>query len=187
MKLANDTLLLQGSLLVADPFLQERPFRRSVIFLAEYTPDGAVGFVLNQPTSFSFNDIVEDFPDFPAPVYLGGPVENQILHFLHTIPDLKGSYRVADGIYWGGNLNQLKILIQNRAIEPSDIRFFIGYSGWGAQQLDNEVAQKNWIIAPSTHSTVFGETPASLWANVLQSLGHDYALLVHAPQHPSLN
>lgn len=187
MKLANDTLLLQGNLLVADPFLQEQPFRRSVVFLAEYTPEGAVGFVLNQPTPFAFNDIVEGFPDFPAPVYLGGPVENQILHFLHTIPNLKGSYHVADGIYWGGNLTMLKSLMQQQVLQPSDIRFFIGYSGWGPQQLDSEIAQKNWIVAPTAPSAIFGPTPSSLWAQLLQSLGHDYALLVHAPSHPSLN
>lgn len=187
MESAHNDLALQGSLLVADPFLQEQPFKRSVVFLAEHSSDGSVGFVLNHPTSFTFNNVVEGFPDFPAPVYLGGPVESRILHFLHTIPELDGGYHIANDIYWGGNLAQLKTLMQDNTLQSSDIRFFIGYSGWGPQQLAGEIKRKSWIVAPSTPSAVFSTATTSLWAERLQSLGSEYALLVHAPAHPSFN
>jgi putative transcriptional regulator len=183
----NKTALAQGRLLLADPFMLSPSFRRSVVLLAEYTPEGSVGFVLNRPTDFTFNDIVSGFPEFPSPVFLGGPVEGGTLHFLHALPDLDDSYEVSPGVFWGGNLDVLKARIKSGSIVPSDIRFFIGYAGWAPNQLEEEVAQKSWIIAPGNSPFVFSEKPSSLWSNVLRSLGEDYAMLVHSPSHPSLN
>lgn len=187
MNIIQNTIPAQGKLLLADPFMLNPSFRRSVIFLTEYGPDGSVGFVLNRPAGFMFNDVVDDFPEFPSPVFLGGPVEGGSLHFLHTIPDIEDSYEVNRGIFWGGNLDVLKTRMETGTIEPSDIRFFIGYAGWAPNQLEAEVQQKNWIIAPGACPFVFSNKPSSLWSSVLRSLGNEYALLVHSPRHPSLN
>jgi len=187
MNITNHTIPSQGKFLLADPFMSDPSFRRSVIFLTEYGPEGSVGFVLNRPTDFMFNDIVEDFPEFPVKVYLGGPVEGGNLHFLHRVPELADSYEVGRGIYWGGSLESLKMLMASGKVTPADIRFFIGYSGWAPNQLDEELSQKNWIIAPATRPHVFNDQPSSLWSSVLRSLGEEYAMLVHSPRHPSLN
>lgn len=187
MNTIQNTIPAQGRLLLADPFMLNPSFRRSVVLLTEYTPEGSVGFILNRPTDFTFNDIVTGFPEFPSPVFLGGPVEGGTLHFLHTIPDLDDSYEVSKGVFWGGNLEALQELIKTGSVEPFQTRFFIGYAGWAPNQLEEEVAQKNWIIAPGNSPFVFSKKPSSLWSNVMRSLGEDYAMLVHSPRHPSLN
>lgn len=181
------TILSQGKLLLADPFMNDPSFRRSVIFIAEYGPAGSVGFVLNKPTDFLFNDIVDDFPDFPARVYLGGPVEGGNLHFLHRVPNLPDSYEVGKGIYWGGSLEALKGMMIAGTLSINDVRFFIGYSGWEPNQLEDELSQKSWIVAPDARPYIFSDQPSSLWSRLLRSLGDEYALLVHSPRHPSLN
>ena len=187
MNITHHTVPSQGKLLLADPFMADPSFRRAVIFLAEYGPEGSVGFVLNKPTDFMFNDIVDGFPEFPARVYFGGPVEGGNLHFLHRIPDLADSYEVGKGIYWGGGLDDLKTMMTSGSLTPEDVRFFIGYSGWAPNQLDDELLRKNWIVAPGLRPYIFSDKPSSLWSSLLKSLGEDYALLVHSPRHPSLN
>ncbi len=187
MNISHHTIPSQGKILLADPFMSNPSFRRSVVFLAEYGPAGSVGFVLNRPTDFMFNDIVEGFPHFPARVYLGGPVESGNLHFLHRIPNLPESYEAGKGIYWGGSLDALREMMDAGSLSPSDVRFFIGYSGWEPNQLDEELSQKNWIIAPGNRPFIFSDQPASLWSRLMKSLGEEYALLVHSPRHPSLN
>ena len=101
----------KGKLLISAPHLTDI-FRRSVIYLVEHDENGSVGFVLNRPMKYNINEVIEDFPEFNSKVFLGGPVQPEIVNFIHKRPDkIEGGYEIKNGIYWGGNFENLKIMI----------------------------------------------------------------------------
>ncbi len=177
-----------GKILIAEPLLGDPNFDRSIVLLADHNENGTVGFVLNRPVDIAFDDLVIGFPDFEAAVYEGGPVQVDNLFFLHRKGDLlPGSEKIMDGVFWGGDLEVLKEMIALEMIAPDDIRFFLGYSGWSAGQLDNELEQKSWLVAESNAALVFNHDGDSLWSAIMKQLGGDYALWHNAPLDPNLN
>lgn len=180
--------LAKGQILLSEPFLQDPNFSRSVVLLTEHNEDGSIGFILNKPIEFRLNEIVDDFPDFDAPVYLGGPVQRDSLHFIHRIEALaEDGDEVAEGVYWGGNFEKLKEMVRIGIVSPDDIRFFVGYSGWGPSQLQNEMSSKAWIISNSGEEFAFASESESLWSEILKAIGGKYKAMAHYPIDPSLN
>ena len=91
----------KGVLLISEPFLSDPNFKRTVVLVTEHDEAGSVGFILNRPLQYRLNDILEDFPSLDAPVYVGGPVKQDSLHFLHRIRALaEEGDEVAPGVYW---------------------------------------------------------------------------------------
>ncbi|MFM2136851.1 MAG: hypothetical protein RL021_2251 [Bacteroidota bacterium] len=177
-----------GRLLISEPFLMDSFFKRTVILLGEHGEDGSVGFILNKPTDLSLNDALEDFPPFETPLYFGGPVQTDTIHFLHTLgPRLEGSKEIMPGIYWGGSLDMLKLLIETRQVNRDHIRFFAGYSGWEPHQLEDELKGRTWLVSKGKMEIAFSENPEGLWGEVLRSMGSEYAILANFPENPSLN
>lgn len=177
----------KGNLLVSAPFLDDI-FKRSVILLAEHDDEGSVGFILNKPSEFKLHEIIEDFPEFNAKVFLGGPVQQNTLNFIHKANDiLEGGYEIADGIYWNGNYELLKLLIKSGNIEPDDFKFFIGYSGWNPDQLQREIQLKSWYVTNSTKENLFYQEPDKLWNRILKSMGNEYSVISTFPDDPSVN
>ncbi len=180
--------LAKGIILLSEPFLKDPNFSRSVVLLTEHNSEGSIGFILNRPTDFRLNDIVEDFPTFDAPVYLGGPVQRDSLHFIHRIEALaEEGDEVAKGVYWGGNFEELKKMVRLGIVDPDDIRFFVGYSGWGPTQLKDEMSNKAWIISKTGDQFAFSSGEKSLWGDILQAIGGKYKAMAHYPIDPSLN
>ena len=178
----------KGILLVSEPFLSDPNFKRSVVLLAEHNAEGSIGFILNRPITFRLNEIVDDFLDFDAPVYLGGPVQQDSLHFIHRIPELaEQGDEIAPGVFWGGNFTRLKHMVLTGGINPDDIRFFIGYSGWGPNQLEQEMEQKAWIISHTRPGFAFTGNPKALWHDILTAMGGKYKAISNYPEDPSLN
>lgn len=179
---------IQGSLLVSEPFLLDSYFKRAVVLLSEHDENGTLGFILNKPTDVRLNDAVEDFPDFDVPLYFGGPVETDTLFYIHTLgAKLEGSKEIVSGIWWGGDYEKLKFLIDTRQIRPDQIRFYAGYSGWEPKQLDTELKEKSWLVSNSSTSFTFFDNPKTLWSQVLRSMGNEYAILANFPEDPNLN
>lgn len=178
----------KGRLLISEPFLTDPYFRRSVVLLSEHGEEGTVGFIINKPTEVMLNEALKDFPEFSAHIYFGGPVQPDSLHYIHRLGNkLEGSREIGSGIYWGGEFEELKLLIDTRQVNPEDIRFYAGYSGWGPQQLNEELDQKSWIVARLDHISAFSEKPRDLWKEALKSLGSDYAMIANFPEDPSMN
>lgn len=178
----------KGKFLISEPFLQDSYFKRAVVLLCEHTDTGTVGFILNKPTQLSFNEVMQDCPVFDATVYFGGPVEQGSLHYIHRLGNkLEGSKEIIKGVYWGGNFEQLKSMMNTKQITPADIRFFIGYSGWEHNQLENEIKEKSWIISSADEYFTFSDNFKELWREVMRSLGKDFAILANFPEDPSLN
>jgi len=176
-----------GRFLISEPFMSDENFQRTVVLLVEHNEQGSLGFVLNRPLSVPISEVVADLPMAHATVCLGGPVEQNTLHYLHRRGDLTGARRVAEGLYWSGDFEELKGWARQGRIHPDDILFFVGYSGWGAGQLARELERKSWIIAPENGNLIFDTDPETLWRELLQSLGTKYKILSNYPTDPSLN
>jgi putative transcriptional regulator len=179
----------KGVLLLAEPsIIGDVSFSRSVILLADHNESGSVGFILNKPLDFTVNDLV---PDVEASfvVYNGGPVEQDNLYFIHNIPDLiTNSIEISDGIYWGGDFDITRELINNGTIHKENIRFFLGYTGWDHDQLENEFEANSWIVTLNNFKNKILDTPSSeFWKAKIMELGGEYVIWSNAPENPILN
>lgn len=178
----------KGTLLIANPFLKDPNFSRTVIFICENAVEGTFGFVLNKQFPQPLGDIIPDLKGVNLPVYTGGPVQGDSLHFLHQYPDLvSGGEEVFDGVFWGGNFESLIIHLKNKDISKDKIRFFIGYSGWAEGQLSLEMKEGSWLTAEATRKLIFGTPAEETWKESLNHLGGEYKLLANYPTDPQLN
>jgi len=177
-----------GELLLAEPFMMDQNFRRSVVLICESKEEGVFGLILNKPLELKLNDALAEFPAFDASLHFGGPVQTDTLHYLHNLgDDIEGSVKLSNGLYWGGNFEAIKAMIEQESVKPADIRFFLGYAGWGYGQLVDEMRENSWIIAGARAEHVFSSKPDELWKEVLNSLGGDYKLMSNFPESPLLN
>lgn len=180
----------KGHLLVAEPsILGDVSFTRSVILLADHNDKGSVGFILNKPLDVTLSDLVGGINHCDLPVYNGGPVEQDNLYFIHTVPDLiEGSQEISSGIYWGGNFERAIDLIINEKICCEKIKFFLGYSGWGSHQLDEEVDKHSWVIlANDKNDDLLKDNHSALWRDKIMEIGGSYAIWSNAPENPQYN
>ncbi|MDN4164044.1 YqgE/AlgH family protein [Cytophagales bacterium LB-30] len=178
----------KGVLLISDPFLPDSNFERSVVLLCEHNAEGSLGFVLNKQSNLLLSDMMADFEEAENQVFIGGPVEQNTLHFIHKIPDLEGSICIQENLYWGGDFEHLKTLVSNQLVPASDIRFFIGYSGWSEGQLQREIEANGWIVHNRVRSNlVFDSSPEELWKVALQDMGGRFKMFSNYPADPRLN
>jgi len=177
-----------GTLLIAEPFLKDPNFMRTVVFLCDHQEEGSFGFVINKTFEHTLDELMNDLEELKLPVYYGGPVQMDTIHFLHQYPDLiPGSFEVMDGIYWGGDFETAITLIREGSLDLNKIRFFIGYSGWGNGQLNDELKEKSWLTANATRKLVFHKNIEEIWKDALKELGGDYEMMANFPIDPQLN
>lgn len=185
-----DAQILRHGLLVAEPYMEDPHFKRAVVVLCEHSREGGtLGFILNKPLNMRLNALMADFPDFDTEVFYGGPVATDTLHYLHCLGDLlPDSVQLAPGLYWGGHFDSLKTLVETEYITPRDIRFFLGYSGWGAGQLHEEMRESSWLLGHVHANYVFKSRPNDgLWAEVLQQEGNAKAVIGSIPNDLTWN
>lgn len=183
------TKLNKGSLLLAEPCLTTNTnFQRSVILISEYSKCGIVGFITNKPLLHTINDILPEVTE-EYRIYEGGPVEKDNLYFLHSKPNLiPNSIKINEQVYWGGDFDAVARLIINKEITPSDIKFFLGYSGWDFDQLNEEIEGKNWIIQNLENtSKLLSDNMDCFWKESLNKLGGHYQIWSNSPENPSYN
>ncbi len=178
-----------GSLIVSEPFMSDPNFKRSVVLLTECEAAGAIGFILNQKSNLLLNDLISDLMGTDFPVYVGGPVEPDTLHFVHSCYDkLNSGIKIREGVFWGANFETLKILLNNNQINHDEIKFFVGYSGWGAGQLNEELNQNSWLVTDKySPEVIFVEDEENLWREVVIGLGPKYAHIANFPENPQWN
>jgi putative transcriptional regulator len=178
-----------GRLLISEPFMMDPNFKRSVILITEYHNEGAIGFVLNHQTDNLLGDLLPDVSYSEIPVYNGGPVAEDTLHFIHRCPDkIDGGLEIWNGVYWGGDFETVKSLINNYQLSTDEVKFFTGYSGWTAGQLDSELQEDTWIVANKFDvDTIFADAEHNLWKQVVIGLGQRYAHIANFPENPTLN
>lgn len=178
----------KGKLLIAEPsILNDNSFNRSIILLTEHSKKSSVGFIINRPLQYVLNDLIPDI-NCNFTIYQGGPVEQENLYFVHRIPHLlKGSIEVANGIFWGGNFEELKVLLNKQLIKPTDIRFFLGYSGWEVNQLEGELQTQSWFISENDYINIFDVNEETIWKNKLLQKGGEYKIWANAPSNVQMN
>ncbi len=178
----------KGRLLISEPFLPDPNFERTVVLLCEHNDDGSFGFVLNKPSAIKVNEVMEDFGSFESVVFVGGPVQQDTLHFIHRNVNIENAIEIADAIHWGGDFENLITLYDTKQIDQKDIRFFLGYSGWGPGQLDSELEQESWIVCDYvTNQLLFDTEPEQLWRKALDSMGGRFSVYSNYPVDPRMN
>ncbi len=178
-----------GRLLVSEPFMADPNFKRSVVLLTDHSEEGTVGYILNQVGNLLLKDVIQDLWEADHHIYFGGPVAADTLHFIHRCYDkLQSGEDIGNGMYWGGNFETLKILINNNAISEDEVKFFMGYSGWDGGQLLKELAQNAWMVSEVPYvDLIFNNDDEQLWRDVIVNLGPKYAHVSKFPIDPNLN
>jgi len=178
----------KGKLLIAEPsILNDKEFNRSVIYLTEHNKEGCIGFILNKPTEFFLADLIPEI-DCDFTVYNGGPVEQENLYFIHKQPELiPDSIKIDNNIYWGGDFDTLTRLLNEGSIQPGEIRFFLGYTGWAINQLDEELKETTWTVVNNNYNDLLDVNSDDFWKNELMKFGGEYQIWANAPQNPTLN
>ncbi len=179
----------RGDFLISEPFMNDPIFGRTVVYLCEHNDDGSFGFIINRPTEVKVSDILDIATFCNETVFVGGPVEQNTLHFiLRGDKGIEGSVEIAEDIYWGGNFDHLLSKIENKVIASEDVRFFVGYSGWSDGQLDAEMEEGFWIVQKKPNpSLLFDLESEQQWREVLRSMGGEFKVIANYPIDPRLN
>ncbi len=179
----------KGILLIAEPsIIGDLSFNRSVILLSHHSSTGSVGFILNKALSVTLDELVPEIK-VPFKVFNGGPVEQDNLYFIHQSPQLiPNSVEIQQGIYWGGSFEKIIDLINCGKLDQNNIKFFLGYSGWEADQLEDELAEDTWVINSDFKvEEVITYPDNSYWKSEIKKLGGEYLIWSNAPENPNLN
>jgi len=181
------TMSYRGKLLTADPSVLGDPyFHRSVVLIVDQTKEGYVGFILNKPLAYTLDDVM-DSVGINAPLYFGGPIENENLFFIHNLgAQIKGSVAINQNLFWGGDFEKLIQKISQHDNASFFVRFFLGYAGWETDQLQAELDNGSWMVGKATED-VITETPEALWRNQLVRQGGNYLLWANTPENPFNN
>jgi len=178
----------KGRLLVAEPsILNDNSFNRSVILLSEHNNEGSIGFIINKPSKYTLNDLIPEI-NSDLIIYNGGPVSKENLYFIHKVPDLiPDSIEIKNGIFWGGDFEKIQELLEDKILKKDDIRFFLGYSGWSKDQLQDELETTSWIVIENNYHNIFDISHKSFWKDQLMKFGGEYRIWANAPENLSLN
>jgi len=187
----NDNLIEPepGDLLISQPYLPDPNFERTVVLICEHDEKGTVGFVLNRRSNSVFSDVIFDTAHFDAPLYVGGPVQHDTLHFVHKdMLEMESGQFLGERLVWGKDFNRLLTLIDTHQIDEKNYRFFVGYSGWSPGQLLEELNAKSWIVYQNKdENLIFDFSSQDLWKKVLREMGGKYRVISNYPVDPRLN
>ncbi|HEY9115278.1 MAG TPA: YqgE/AlgH family protein [Bacteroidales bacterium] len=185
---SNNLKPTRGRLLISEPFMGDFFFGRSVVLLTEHNEEGSFGLILNKPAETTFNQLIKDSPDFHSPIFYGGPVETDSLFYVHTVGnEIEGAIQVTNKLWWGGDFDILRGKMELNLIKPNQIRFFMGYSGWGIDQLNSEIKRNSWLITNIPNVNILTTNPENLWKNMLTRMGKKYSYWTKFPVDPTAN
>lgn len=178
-----------GSILISEPYLGDPNFERSVVLLCSHVEDeGSFGLVLNRASNLNLSDVLDVFSDdFDMNLGIGGPVQYNTLHYIHRLPDLPQAVELAQDVYWGGDFETLRTMIDTGQVNKDDVRFFLGYSGWTPGQLQEEIDKNVWIVNNNAANKLFNLDTETLWRSILREMGGKFKVLSNYPEDPRLN
>ena len=181
-----------GDLIVAEPFMRDKWFGRSVVLILDNEKDkGSSGLVLNNLVSATLSEVVSDVRTQGVPVYCGGPVGHDRLFFLHTLGDtiIPSASEIAPGLWIGGSFHAAVEYVNSEYPHEGTIRFFVGYSGWSSHQLDGELREKSWAVTTNHFSPqllLTGEG-GKYWHKIVSGLGAEFRPWLIIPQDARAN
>ncbi|MFT4678354.1 MAG: putative transcriptional regulator [Flavobacteriales bacterium] len=178
----------KGKVLLAEPFLDDPYFKRTVILLCEHNDEGSFGFVLNNYIDVDLDQIIEALPEFETKISIGGPVKNSNLYYIHTLGDvIPDSIEIIAGIYMGGDFDKLRDKLAHGLIDKDQIRFFVGYAGWSANQLEEELKLKSWFVKDVNSGLLMNTGIDDLWKTIMRSMGKSGQIIANFPDDPTQN
>ena len=179
----------RGDLLISEPFLNHPNFERTVILICEHNERGTFGLVLNKVTDLTLKDVLAEEVAFSGLLNLGGPVEQNTLHFVHKLGEkIDGSIELGDELYWSGDFEQIKSMLNEGLLQETDIQFYLGYSGWEEGQLRQELDAQSWFVKRRTTSKeIFDMDADEFWKSILKTMGGKYKVFSNYPVDPRLN
>lgn len=185
--------LRSSSLLISQPFLGDPNFERTVVLVCRHDEeDGTFGLVLNRTSTLHLGDVLElpgrdDTALAQLPLFIGGPVQPDTLHYLHQRPDIPEAIALGQDVYWGGDFQVLLGLLLSGELGADDVRLYVGYSGWTTGQLTEEVGENVWIVHANAAGKVFTLDNDAFWQSILREKGGRYRVLSNYPVDPRLN
>ena len=178
----------KGSILISDPFSDDVYFGRSVVLICEHNDEGTFGFVLNNYIDVDLHQLDDNFPNINARISFGGPVSKENLYYIHSYSDITNTLEIREGLYYGGDFDEITDRIKDAKNPNKEIRFFVGYSGWSPGQLDEEIKNENWITANNISTEDVLDTKLDdLWRICLEKQGQRFQLMTKFPRNPMDN
>jgi putative transcriptional regulator len=180
---------LRNQLLIATPSLDDGIFKSSVTYICEHDEQGAMGIIINRPSDLKFNDLLKEFEAIESaalskqPVMVGGPVGLERGFVLHQTPantiEWLSTLQITNDVALTGSKDILTALGEGQG--PDKFLFVLGYAGWGAGQLEQELMENAWLTSPATPEILFS-TPYHLRAEAAAKLlGVDLSALATQP------
>ena len=176
--------IFKPTLLLSMPQMQDPNFAKTVVLLCDYLPEGAFGIVLNRPTGVPASVMVNLDPPIAGgnelPLCIGGPVQPDRGWILVGDPPSGSEFRtIMEGLYLSTSPDLLRTVLQTRPAPRA--RVLAGYAGWGAGQLDDELAQSAWLMADVDLDLVFDVDSSVMWETAIRRLGADPSMLQTSP------
>jgi putative transcriptional regulator len=190
--MASELNISQGSFLAAGPELLDPNFMHTVVLMCQHSEQGAYGLVINRPSEFAARDVLashELLKKSALRMYIGGPVSLETLQVLHRLPEkIQGGLQIAEDLWIGGELDDVgRLALDEPGEAEAGVRLLLGYSGWGAGQLEFELATGSWLPAPGASKHIFQLDPKTIWRDVVRGLGPQYKALADEPPEPEWN
>lgn len=183
-----DKIPEKGKILISEPFLPDTFFNRSIVYLTDHSPEGSVGFILNKKIDLKISSAISGFEGWDEDLNMGGPVAPDTIHYLHNLGHIiPRSVQVEENIYWGGDIDSIRGLIKTGQMKPSQMRFFLGYSGWSAGQLERELKENSWVIAKVHPDIIMNNRGEDTWKRVLRTMKSKYRRWADFPESPEMN
>ncbi|WP_245964611.1 YqgE/AlgH family protein [Rufibacter immobilis] len=177
-----------GSILISEPFLGDPNFERSVLVICQHDKDGTVGLVLNRISNLHLSDVVEVNDEvFDMALAVGGPMQPNTLHYIHRLSHLTDAQPISEGLFWGGDFEELTSWLNQGLVKQDEIRFFVGYSGWSPGQLEEEIEKNVWFVNNNAANKLLTLNTDTLWRDILKEMGGKYKMYANYPADPSLN
>lgn len=162
-----------GSIIISTVLLSDTCFEHVAIVITEHNENGTIGYVFNQPFPRSFNELEEFKHSIPVPLYAGGPVQTDMLYFMHCRPDLiAGGYLVTADVYMNGDFKKAVQLLNNGSLSIHEVRLFIGYCGWDAKELEAEIEEGSWHVTDASVNVVFAASVNGVWNKLADAVQH---------------
>jgi len=180
-----------GRILISEPFTVDEIFKRSVVLLTQYSSKkGAMGFILNKPVPYQDINpkLQEEFGGREINISIGGPVELDNLFYLYKSDNeiIENSIEISPNLYIGGDYLQFRTAIIKKIIPIKNVKFFFGYSGWSAGQLETEIENNFWLVKKFKAMDIF-TSDKDMWANQIKQLEDKYKIWTIVPEDPRVN
>ena len=185
---ANDLGALKGTLLIAMPKLSQSAFDHGICYVCQHDEQGSIGLLINQPIAMAVTDLFTDqglkiHKNFPyRPLLIGGPLQRERGFVLHQGPGpWRSSIHIKDDIYITTSQDILHAIAQKQL--PEHFLIILGYASWAPGQLEQEISDNHWLMAPANNALLFHLNYEQRWQSAIQSLGFNLAGLIEESGH----